>query len=1196
MDVLGLRHLPRGRLTDIDKVGMLTSQFYKALTQIWLPNIAIIHSLSDTLSSPDPSITLRLTYNAIAHYKSDIYSPCPAVIFIVMFSNHVSFGIDSAYLKGFLEVTDPHYQSLHSYAELDLYPLVQGRAGAKVFVRPSNLNVLGRPRGLQGRLLDRIINREVGDWEQVLPTALLLLNNLEAGGSDIILFLLSTPFFWKMKTGEVAKYMKSLHASIRTIHSIPGYMLTSYQQSEMRTWARHLYGLDTIIGRSELVPIDVGAEQVMRTADPVLRAVPVMEVLPNGYRRLSFSTSDYYHLIVKLARETSETLLRKEIKLETFNEYFASRLFWGASGGAPGATITWEDSGESLRLNKRGAMLHLKGDRVRKIMEQAYQKIPRRQAVQWSVAAIKFESGKQRVILNTVLEHYVIQGYIQHLADTNARNDGWYSANHDNAARISNCLRRLTDLTVRCGYMWDYADFNINHIIALMNIEVSARAETLLRRFNGKATQQKIKELTHDIESALAYVIEARKNTYLIDQKSGVIVKSARGLQSGERSTSAVNSESNNTDTNLVRMVSVDLLGYDVLDIVADKTGDDAFETTRTVGDGVLAGCLYNLTGAAGQVKKINIAYKEGGGSGEYLRMHYNARDNTVNGYPIRAMMGFIHGEFFSDPLPQPFERAAAFISQVQKLRRRGFNCPPPLLESIIRTNCRLTYTTTGGIKKHFIPNLNLVILPTILGGVGVSEHEHSLLTDDYKSVEDLLDTPLYRIIFIPSGEGKSTTAQRLGHRYTDHDTLISIAVFDSLKSQANETGDWSILNNYLKRIAADWLEQPENRLKVLLSWGPGTVPHGYKAAAFIQNQPTGLRANLANRRDLIKSGYPLIMVRDLKDLISHLTDLDTLKTSRALYRCKRVQSKDSLPHFQYPEVEAKRIVRQAKTNICDFHALARRGTLPPQYVYNDILKSAISGGWPKQLLYEAIALYAKRLVHWSSSLKTETILVPVGDLPNAGELTKYVLRVFNYNLAIESKDPVRLIPVFRRNEIGFPATHGVRHSYNMYTGLMRPMGASLASTLDAIVDTYNGKDKLDKIIKAVQSTIFENRQKSQDDRRLNDMLTELIETGKKLLSVDSEPRRRYVAWIKGEWNLIPPPAGRMSSDLVTLSRDVTLSFLSSPGATSKNRLPFLCKEDPLRAALYIHAVEVRITALIMRQLNYYLPGIEICD
>jgi hypothetical protein len=1197
LKVLGMCKIPRERLTDVDKLGMWPEHLRKLLVQTWHPQIQVDEVLSDVRSGQDPNTVLRNMSNVIRFRLGTTDLKYLPSIFVFLFRDHVSFAIHKDRLLESTHYADPQYESAHTYFDaVSKFPEVAGRPGGKVFIRPQNLRSLGQPKGLGAYLTDTLISCR-NDWEQILPTSLILSQFLDIGGDDLIFYLLQRSDFWKMSTLEVSKFLKTLHLSIRVGFTLPGYAKKFSQAHYAREWSRHLYGLDTIIGRSDLVPVNVGAEQVMRTGDPVYRGVPQIKRLPSGYQTIVFSKDKYFELVNSIAQETARTLLKPETRLATFDEYFASRLFWGASGGAPGATIKWESTGEKLRLNKRGAMLSLNNKHIRNVMDTAYHKL--RTAVQWSVAAIKYESGKQRVILNTVLEHYVIQGYVQYLADLNTRADTWYAAGHDNSSRLANMLRRLKDLKQGCGYMWDYADFNINHIFYLMNIEASMRVQTLLSNSKPDVSQKRRNVVKHDLESALAYIHSARVNTYVVDQESGITVQTRRGLQSGERSTSATNTDSNETDINIIRAISRDILGYDVIKPIGDKTGDDAFLTTNNVGDAVLASCLFNLSGAAGQITKINLMNYEFGSGGEFLRMHYDSSKNSVNGYPLRAVMGLIHGEFFSDPLPQPFERAAAFHAQVTKLERRGWNIPPNLFNSIVRTNCRLTYTKASGDKIHFYPDMRVVLLPTILGGVGVSEVDKSMLVDNTNSIVNLNDEPTYRVIYIPSGEGKTTISMAYPNCYADHDILTSTTYISSIRAKANLTGDWKPVNRYLQAVAKEWLDNPVNKGKTLLTWGPGTAPTGYTCMAFMLKQPTGLRANLSNRKSILASGIPIIYAANLGEMIANVMSVSITDRTSALFLAKRINNPDGLPHFQYPEAESRNIIKDAKTSICDFTTLHNKGITPPVYLYDAILKSTISGGWPKKALYDSIALYAKRLILWNNTNRWDSITIKVDDLPRNHTISSFVHSSFDTYLGIMGPMTKLKAPSFRVNDAGFPKTRPIRHTYGMYTGLVRVFNASIAATVDAIVADTKGLDPLDSLNKALKLQIKYNRRSGNttDEKTLE--ISRVVDDFDKMPLAKGDPliRARIMGWIKGEWNLIPPKAERMSADLVTFIRDLTILYTiqhnSSDGISIFQKL---LKKDKIGSAFYVYALEAKMTRIVQVALNQLLPGIELCD
>jgi hypothetical protein len=1205
--ILGVQDPPLERQEDVNKKGMRFEPLRRCLNLSWNKTFNYDWSCRDIHAHTDVNGTCAELEGAIDRQMNNRLIASRDINLIVMcFADHIAFAVKTEILER-IEVLlhSSELQGRPSYDELDVYPEVTGRAGGKVFIRPKTLAALGPPQGVARALLRRTLeNANRVDWQQVFVVNLQLLQYLDKVGNDLIWYLLQDNKLWGYNTVDLAKYFKNLHAAIRVTHIIPGYLYRFTKSVRARDWARRLYGLDTIVGRSELMSLDFTGELIMRAADPVIRKLPTIKRTPQGYGYIDFTTGyedRLEHTCMKMAR----SLLKDNVHLNKFSEYFGSRMFWGASGGAPGATVTWDDSGEKLRVNKRGALLAVKEKELRFLMEKA-RSLANTPVVQWSVKALKYESGKLRAILNTILEHYIIQGYISNMVDSNARQDGWYSAAHNNPARIANAMRRLKDLNDRSGFMWDYADFNINHTFVLMAQQCLARTQVLIERGTSKLFEPSDKaKILDDMRLATAYVIIARFNTFVADNDSKIVLKTVRGLQSGERDTSRTNSDSNYIDTEIMKYTAKEMLGTQLVHNTSDHTGDDAFETLQRCSDGPLATALYNLTGAAGQAYKINLTYNhDGGASGEFLRLSYDSASRHVHGYPIRAMVGFVHGEFFQDPIPQPFERYAAFEAQRQKLARRGWSCPESLFRSVVATNCRLTFTDAKTkVKRHFVPDPALVSLPAAFGGVGVSETEYGLHSYG-TGVKILNDNLTFRAILIPSGEGKTTLAQALPSMFVDHDMIVSIPRVHQLKQIALDSGDWRQLNKYLATTSKLWLHQEraeavkEGRaMRTLLSWGVDTVDSSFKCIGLVLKQQTGLRANKANRLALINSKVQVKTFGTYaeRNAYAMLHQPAPSHDGHFLVEFKRYETGGKqMPTFELPRVAVKDMLKRTKTKIVDFETIASYGLTVPDYLRHDILKSALSGAWPKQLLYEQLADYARRLYSWSKDGKWETSRMYVDISKYMPSLRHHIENRTLYHLGITGTTNTGL-PRFELNDLGYPKARRIEHHYNGLPSLTRAFNLSVNTSMSVLLEGQVGNSDLERLNNLINSQLRRSgNRNSTPPPVLRDYATWLKLRSSIKIGRRQEVDQALFDWVSGKWSLIPPLASFWSADVVTFIRDLTIRYLEDEEGSSFFNA--LCQMSAVERSVYFHILERVVTRYVTDTLQLHYPGVILGD
>nr|QKO02090.1 RNA-dependent RNA polymerase [Macrophomina phaseolina fusagravirus 5] len=1063
------------------------------------------------------------------------------------------------------------------------YPLNQGRAGGKIFLDFDEVLPAIADNPISWCLAEQLSVAQ-NDWEQVAGLAILLLPYVSLAGEDIGLFLLqNSGYLFNQGFVDYIKSCKAIQQYTRMNGALPNYFRTDPQTACDRAWANQLYGLDVIGGRSELMHLDFTEETVMRLIDPALRAVPVYDI---GEGRLYMSHSLYE----KYEDEATEEAIREVIKdasdgvtLEAFDTWFDRRMYWGASGGAPGATITWKKNDEKLRVNKRGALLSIPKDYIRKVMNK-WEK-----AVQWSVKALKFESGKLRSILNTSIESYIIQAFILDNFDKNTRNDTWYSSAHDMTARIANAYRRIGELEHNHGLMWDFADFNINHtfsgMIKLFNVTVK-----VLQERGEHATPPHIYvSAKEDLESALKWVRVARDNTYVKDNDTGFVSKLVRSLQSGERATSFVNAMRNHIDYLIVRKTAHNLFSRPFLQKKGDKQGDDVFLPVKNAVEATLACAIYNITGAAGQLSKItNDYHKPEAARGEYLRYAYDGRSRIVSGYPIRAMMGVIHGEFFDEPIPKPLERAATFMEQFAKLQRRGWIPPKTLLERIIKRNCHLVYTHEG-IKNRVVPRLELVTLPAIFGGIGVTE-TISGAEMVQSQIPPLLTNTLqelsgYIAVYIPSGEGKTTLAKKLGRLVAvDHDELVGPA-FLALRENASLTGDWKPVNRYLRDCARGVTG------RLLLTWGPETAPAEGRLGEYtiMLRKPTALRANRANRAALLKNKRNLRLCDNWAQMFTSVIDIvlthGRLEAATETQMKIRVfESEHKPPKFMYPRIAATDILRRAKTHLADYDAVRSFGIPETGFVDDAALESALTAAYPKDPLYQAIADYARRLDLWQKAgcFRQRAVGIPKDNYDEIGRSAIYQLL---HALGIIPGGSINYQSLSLNVE-GYPITSRLTHFYNCIDRITALSGCSLGLVVRRLIDKQDTTKYSGNLGKLYSFLVILGQRKEslanlslsyKETDTIND-IRDFIDSTMANQNSDSDIGNRVFEYIVGQRSLLPPYNPGINAEIISAIRASVLVVI-------ENHYKYRITLEPIVFALWVQRVE--FAALVFFFRNY---------
>ncbi|AEZ54148.1 RNA-dependent RNA polymerase [Fusarium virguliforme dsRNA mycovirus 1] len=1215
LTILGFNEFDGERFEDVNKVGMFRQPLLRLLTMSLQLGIVLRteHENTETLGERD--LTCSLIKDSIFYMSAnegwEAYPNKPAMV-IVLFEDHIAFALRRDYLVRIQEAylyryLDDNGRTTTFKSVIERYPHVAGRAGGKVFITSEMLTTVPVTTGILSVLAARLHTVSQADlgWEQIFPINLILLKFLDIVGEDLLWALCDTHELWVSRQPEAAKLLKQMHAQIKTAHRIPRLSAYFGRNYMARDWARRLYGLEVLVGRTEQFELDFSKEAIMRTIDPVNRALPEIRTHLNGFKYISFSHTALQDMLPVATRKVFNQLLKDTAALTTLDEFYDTRNYWGASGGAPGAKITWENSQEKYRVNKRGALLALPKSRIRELLNSVRSKASKGiQPVQWSTKALKFEAGKLRSILNTTVEHYVIQGYITHVFETNIRTDSWYSVGHSNSARIANQLRRIADLKENVGFMWDYADFNINHAYYLISDLLLARIEAVLSRAR-EPSPARLQTVGADLNACAAFVILARYNTYLYDHDTDVAIRSMRGLQSGERDTSRVNSDANRVDTEIVQMLGKKILGYTLLKPHIDASGDDAFELTNSVSDAMYASALYNLSGSAGQVHKVSICRPTAGGAeGEFLRLHYDARTHSVSGYPIRAMVGFSHGEYFNEPVPQPAQRYAAFINQRAKLTRRGWSCPGPLFDAVVRKHTKLVYTDSG-IRHIYTPNPRLVTLPSAMGGFGVEYDAKELVSGCSPPYEITWRTRKYTALFIPSGEGKTTLARQYPDLFIDHDTFVNDLILHPLRSEAFKSGDWKPVNAYLRNVIRIMIGDSGSILngpfgpKVILTWGPDTIPQNITGVALLLKDLTGLRANVANRASILRS-VPKQSIHYYKNFAERNSAAVALcgptgEEVRVSYM--KFEAPSVPPRYAIKGVDARGILRNTKTTLADYAVLNKYGVTETVALDREVVESSLSGAWPKQLMTDSLADYGRQLARWEKSGHFETSEMLITRVYVHYKLEAYVRHLVRFHLGIKSTSEGGGRPILENNKIGYPAAIPVKHHFNAIPSLVAPFAlttnVSFMLLLDHALKQLPNNHKSN--FAALRKLLVDFTTPHQlTKRRASPVVQDHLNWITRFDSSNDDVQLFAYRWFKGDFFLLPPHATQYSSDFLTLARDITLVVVEC--AVRGELFRHLAGMPSIKAAFTIKVLELDVTNLIQMMLHEIIPGITLKD
>jgi hypothetical protein len=1028
---------------------------------------------------------------------------------------------------------------------------VSGRAGGKVNLTLSQAltsGVLDQWGVLMARCLGTMsqLGKLSPHLEETQVMALVLLSSFSDYSWLATRAILCQPAILSEPLPNIAKFLKNLHKGVRMTRSLPGMLAPAGDD-----FVRKLYGLDTILGRSEHLGLDVHSEILMRLRDPTRRSTPEIRSGALTWSSHDQYLSDLSSAISQAVEETHPSPYSGDFLPETFSEWYSKRMGWAAAGGAPGAKLKWGLDSSPERLNKRGALLIIPDSHYKTILERACPPIL------WSKCAPKYENGKMRAIWNTSVEYYVIQAYLCDVLERTQTEANWDSAHHSIAQKLSADISRLTSLTGDTGLMWDYSDFNINHTFSAMAILHSKFADKVSSIVKSKSSLYldgaTPSQAIHDIQLVVTWLNAAHSQTYLEDDKGDFVARVVRSLQSGERATSLVNTYLNRAYTILADRWCQKYLGRTLHSGLFYLQGDDAFFTTRNPYEGALLATVFNLLGFAGQLSKITNNYT---GSGEFLRNSISGSDFVVGGYPIRSAMGLINGEFFREYSGDPTSRVAAFIDQYAKVRRRGSTISSRLLPILMSNIASLVYTDESGNKHRVIIPPQLITLPARFGGYGIGYTQQN-----FTGVVNLLgdpstmDSPRPASSFhlsktltcaaIPVGEGKTTLATKYPAIFYDHDQLYHRPGFSrghylSIVTRAHTSGQYDELNAFHRQQVSDNVDLIAGRC--LLTWSRHTVPYDCTfLGSFLLGEDTQAKELTTSNRTSLISDNRYSFSGSYRSRDHKLMNAYSRSFIQAIHA--RLATGNSLvcppafpvargpkpPIFSLKRIPTSSFISRAankrfakpQRDISDLSApLLLSGRPRFESVKKAIVKSALAGAFEASDLSSSLAEFAKLM---EQHVRRTTISKEVEITVAPAHCQSLFFTFFKASLAALANSNSN--------------TKAPTNNYSIIQSWAVSSGFSLLEVYRMVIDSLEPSH-----IPGLPGKLFSAIKHLPPTEQKKALSVPII---RDLIAADSPQRRQLIAkYVLGELDLIPPPYSLFSSTLTSWCRSISLSFV----------------------------------------------------
>jgi hypothetical protein len=357
--------------------------------------------------------------------------------------------------------------------------------------------------------------------------------------------------------------------------------------------------------------------------------------------------------------------------IKTFDEFWDDRHTWVASGSAPGFVL--EIPVYRYVKNDKGEIIDAimeKTERVRMNKRAAFEQITKQQYLEelsqkpyiYSTGVIKRENAKLRNLYNTNMSHYISQAYIMEQIEPLLGAVEGYDLNFKDEQLLTATRERQKYAKKNSNglWMWDYADFNVQH----ENEDMSCLWEAMRDIVSDMAvTSERQKTAKEDWVKICTWVSEAEHNAYITDPSHRLGGIKKRGLLTGSRATQFTNTILNICYAKVLREQYKELFRIDPI-IYTLNHGDDVFAATESRADAVGLTHLSRVMGLAGNVEKAAIEF------GEYLRIHYD--EGGMQGHQLRSIANIVTRDWQSAEDYREDEKLKATVNQFRKATSRG--------------------------------------------------------------------------------------------------------------------------------------------------------------------------------------------------------------------------------------------------------------------------------------------------------------------------------------------------------------------------------------------------------------------------------------------------------------------------------------------------------------------------------------------
>lgn len=489
----------------------------------------------------------------------------------------------------------------------------------------------------------------------------------------------------RSKVNQRIDWLKHVHTYVRLTSQVP---IFGYLERED---AMQMQYLNNIPNRREFKKASELKDDIMKRQN---FSFPKGFIYTDG-KKIKKDPTKYEAMFKKQLKKFYSTKLKSTDidRVQTWDEYFDQRTVLVPDGACSGASVN------GIRVGKRAA--NESGYVEREILEKA-------KPCLISTQSLKYENGKIRSLYGSDVVSFMVENYLSVTTEKAMFRTEEIAYGKSMFEVFKNELKLNKSQLRGRGIMWDYADFNSQHVHKLMQMRWQVIKELFIDVKQNK---------DHDFVKACDWMTEAEINSWIISADDSIGMRTGRGLTTGRKGTQEINSVMNylymqGVIENYNSIVSDKQLEFSIWRVC----GDDVFAAVDNVLDTIIIALLMNCQGFEGQFTKLTPI-------GEFLRVRYDGE--KIGGYLTRSIANVITRDHNRSELKDPITKLGALIVHMRKLVSRGANHRNATM--FIKHAKKFVTRVHNGKDKFIEVPCGWTLSNVIYGGRGIADLTHKL-------------------------------------------------------------------------------------------------------------------------------------------------------------------------------------------------------------------------------------------------------------------------------------------------------------------------------------------------------------------------------------------------------------------------------------------------------------------------------------